>query len=222
MGLPAAGFRAPPARRLQPPTGDAFGCDVGDVVAIHQGPNSDLYYADISTNKITELRYDPGTNQPPVAKAVVDPTASGDLSTNFRFDASASFDTEGDPLTFAWAFGDGTTATGAVVTHRYDHHADFTATVTVSDNHGGVSSFTLPVSTNHTVPTLTITPNKSGPYSVGDTGHDDGHGQGRHQPRHHRQRHHVGSPAPPLPRRRGHRPVPHPPAGRAAPAPRSA
>jgi glucose/arabinose dehydrogenase len=150
-------------------SGDAFGCDVGDVVAIHQGPNSDIYYADITANRISELRYDPGSNQPPVVHAVVDPAASTDLSTNFRFDASASFDTEGDPLTFAWTFGDGSTAAGMVVTHNYDHHDDFNATVTVSDSHGGVSSLTLPVSTNHSVPRLTITPDKSGPYAVGDT-----------------------------------------------------
>ncbi len=147
---------------------DAFGCDVGATVAIHQGPNGDMYLADITGNRMIELRYlGCGGNCPPSVSAFVDPPASRDLNTDFRFDATASYDPEGGPVTVFWDFGDGATATGPVVTHRYAR-GDFTATVRVTDSQGASDTLTLPVTTNHSLPTLTLTPGKSSPYVVGD------------------------------------------------------
>jgi glucose/arabinose dehydrogenase len=149
--------------------GDALGCDLGATVAIHQGPNGDLFLADITGNRVIELRYlGCGGNCPPAVSAFVDPPASRDLATDFRFDASASYDPEGGALTFSWNFGDGGTAPGAVVTHRYTTHGDFNATVQVTDSQGASDTLTLPVTTNHSLPTLTLSSGKSGPYAVGD------------------------------------------------------
>ena len=67
-------------------------------------------------------------NRAPVASA----TASGTLDT-WTFDASRSADADGDALSYAWSFSDGTTATGAVVTRTFASAGNFTATVTVSD-----------------------------------------------------------------------------------------
>jgi hypothetical protein len=48
------------------------------------------------------------------------------------FSSSAS-DADGDHLDYAWDFGDGLTATGALVEHAYTSRGTYTATVTVTD-----------------------------------------------------------------------------------------
>jgi len=159
--------------------GDAFACDLDPpanfpgvaMTAIHQGPNGDIYISDIEGgNRLIELRFGcGGGNCPPAASAFATPIASTDLNTTFTFDASASSDPDpGDTLSFEWDFGDGTGTSGAVVTHKYSSHGDFNAVVTVTDDHGVSDAAAVPVTTNHDPPTLTLTPNKSGPYSVGD------------------------------------------------------
>ena len=40
-------------------------------------------------------------------------------ATTITFDGTRSLDADGDPLTYAWNFGDGSTGTGAIVTHTY-------------------------------------------------------------------------------------------------------
>jgi PKD repeat protein len=49
------------------------------------------------------------------------------------FDASAAFDPNGDPLTFAWDFGDGGRATGPAVEHVYAKPGRYVAQVSASD-----------------------------------------------------------------------------------------
>ncbi len=66
----------------------------------------------------------------------VGPSASftatgGELSATF--DASASSDTDGDALSYAWTFGDGTTGSGVFVTHAYATAGTYTIGLTVSD-----------------------------------------------------------------------------------------
>jgi PKD repeat protein len=47
--------------------------------------------------------------------------------------AGAATDPEGDELTYAWDFGDGTAGTGQTVTHTYEQPGNYVAEVTVSD-----------------------------------------------------------------------------------------
>lgn len=64
------------------------------------------------------------------------PTAAFTVSCEFRvcsFDASASADPDGDPLTYRWQFGDGETATGVSPTHTYASDGNRIVTLTVSD-----------------------------------------------------------------------------------------
>jgi PKD repeat protein len=75
---------------------------------------------------------------PPVNAA---PTAAftntaADLTASF--DATTSSDADGSVSSYAWAFGDGTTGTGATTTHAYAAAGTFSVVLTVTDN-GGVT-----------------------------------------------------------------------------------
>lgn len=59
------------------------------------------------------------------------------------FDAKASNDPDGDLLDFNWDFGDGSTATGSRIVHRYDEQKTYEARLIVSDNSGDVGNSTL-------------------------------------------------------------------------------
>jgi len=50
---------------------------------------------------------------------VVKNTINLDGNVSYEFNASATLDLDGDPLTFEWDFGDDTNASGAVVDHTY-------------------------------------------------------------------------------------------------------
>ncbi|MEN8163201.1 MAG: PKD domain-containing protein, partial [Acidobacteriota bacterium] len=76
-------------------------------------------------------------NTPPVAVAGPDRQGFvGGAHDALRFDALASSDADGDPLTFVWDFGDGTTGSGATVYHQYDRPGRFTVRLSVSDPTG--------------------------------------------------------------------------------------
>ncbi len=114
------------------------------------------YVSSSATNAPTDFTFDtlrlynganggggapPPANQSPTAlftKTVDGPDVS--------FDASTSEDPDGDPLSYAWDFGDGTTGSGETVTHQY---AAGTRTVmlTVSDGKGGTATATDTVTT---------------------------------------------------------------------------
>jgi hypothetical protein len=102
-----------------------------------------IYNRALSAAEVTALAANLSGNTAPVltsaAYASPNPATSGQ---NVAFSVSAS-DAEGDPLTYAWNFGDGTTALGAAVSHAYTSATTYTATATVSDGHGNsVSSST--------------------------------------------------------------------------------
>ncbi|WP_329041370.1 S8 family serine peptidase [Streptomyces sp. NBC_00178] len=78
-----------------------------------------------------------GTTEPPSGQV---PTASFTLScwyADCTFDASASTDPDDDIASYAWKFGDNTTANGRTATHRYPAaQRTYTAQLTVTDKGG--------------------------------------------------------------------------------------
>jgi type II secretory pathway pseudopilin PulG len=90
---------------------------------------------------------DATANHPPIAAATGSPlTASGHITTNF--DGTASSDQDADALSYVWSFGDGTSATGAQVSHTYNAVGTYNATLTVYDGRGGVGVSTVTVTVN--------------------------------------------------------------------------
>jgi hypothetical protein len=63
----------------------------------------------------------------------------GDAPLQVTFDGSASTAVDGTIVDYAWDFGDGTTGSGASVTHTYTTPGDYDATLTVTDSNGYVN-----------------------------------------------------------------------------------
>ena len=61
---------------------------------------------------------------------------SGVPNVPIQFDASASYDPDGDPLTFFWTFGDGGSASGPTPAHTYAASGVYSAAVNVTDGLG--------------------------------------------------------------------------------------
>ncbi|GAC1372836.1 MAG: hypothetical protein NVSMB30_14100 [Hymenobacter sp.] len=119
-----------------------------------------LYYVDFPAD-IRKLTYGaPGTNAPPVAVAA--PAVSyGPSPLAVQFTGGGSSDPEGQPLTYLWDFGDGTTSTLANPAHTFTTPTPaptkFTVTLTVTDPPGSTSQAAVVVSVNNTPPQVTIT-----------------------------------------------------------------
>ncbi|HEX5562733.1 MAG TPA: PKD domain-containing protein [Nocardioidaceae bacterium] len=91
-------------------------------------------------------------NQAPVASF----TSSCSVLT-CSFNARASSDTGGPIASYAWDFGDGTTATGATATHTWARNGTPSVTLTVTDNEGLKTSMTQTVSVASALPTARFT-----------------------------------------------------------------
>lgn len=73
-------------------------------------------------------------NAPPVADA--GPNLACCVGKTTTFDGSKSYDPDGDSLSYSWNFGDGSTGSGAKVTHVYKERGKYTVTLAVNDNSG--------------------------------------------------------------------------------------
>ena len=79
--------------------------------------------------------------------------SQGQAPLTIHFDASTSTDPQNLPLTYSWAFGDGSTATGAIVAGTFQNAGTYSATVAVGDGHNTTTSSPIvitvtPASTN--------------------------------------------------------------------------
>ena len=88
-------------------------------------------------------------NQPPTAAASATPN-SGIAPLVVNFDSAGSSDPDGSIASYAWAFGDGGTGTGATTSHTYQNPGSYTAVLTVTDNLGatGTASVAITATTN--------------------------------------------------------------------------
>ena len=84
----------------------------------------------------------PALNKLPVA---VGTATANDAGTTVTYSAAGSYDPDGKIASYEWDFGDGTSATGSVVTHTYTNlgHLD-QPTLLVTDNRGGLGFADMP------------------------------------------------------------------------------
>jgi VCBS repeat-containing protein len=106
-----------------------------------------------ATSTFDPLSFDPDpVAQAPVAVAIGQPTA-GTAPLLVSFDGSESTDVDGEIALSEWDFGDGSdVAIGATVEHAYTVPGVFTATLTVVDDDGLVSTDTVQITVTNANP----------------------------------------------------------------------
>src|SRR5207237_910348 len=77
------------------------------------------------------------TNHPP--SAAVGGPYTGIEGGSVAFDASGSSDPDGETVSYAWTFGDGSTGSGVKPTHVYADNGSYSVTLTVTDARGAAS-----------------------------------------------------------------------------------
>ena len=92
-------------------------------------------------------------NKPPIADFTYLPLLPV-VDQTITFDASNSTDPDGTIISYEWDFGDGTTGSGKVITHSYEESKIYRVTLTVTDNKGAKSQFSIeiPVVIIHKLP----------------------------------------------------------------------
>jgi hypothetical protein len=104
----------------------------------------DASYSGDGNNTSTPLTCEPLTvNVPAVAAFTLGNSAPYLVRQNLTFNATASFDPDAlapsfvdGIVSYSWDFGDGSSGTGAVITHFYTATGDYTIVLTVADNYG--------------------------------------------------------------------------------------
>jgi glucose/arabinose dehydrogenase len=146
----------------------------GDIVYLTEGPDGSLYYVDLGfddqsgqygISKIRRIRY-VEQNQAPIAVGTADQVSGPGFSVTFS--SAGSKDPEGQPITFLWTFGDGSTSSEANPVHVYARAGQYTVRLEVSD--GVTSTQAPPISvTLGNAPTATIlNPTNATPFRAGD------------------------------------------------------
>src|SRR5262249_54487004 len=100
-------------------------------------------------------------NRAPVAKPGGPYVGNNANGLVIAFDGSASYDPDGDPLTYQWSFGDGTTGSGPTPTHAYpggsSNTVSYTASLTVSDGMTASPPATVNVGILDVIPPAPVT-----------------------------------------------------------------
>jgi len=148
------------------PEPKGFASAIGGPVSFKIGPGGDVYFADITTSTINRIEYAPGNHAPEVTVTTVN---ADPIARNVCFDATGSYDPDGDTFTVSADFGDGTSATGLKTCHAYGAGTTFTATISATDRLGATGTTSVTVTPGDFPPTLQLTaPPAGSKFSVGD------------------------------------------------------
>ena len=144
-----------------------FDDQAGSAVDLKVAPDGSLYYITYYPGGLYRVSHD-ATSGRPVAQASADVTKGLEPLT-VHFSSAGSRDPDGDPLSYQWTFGDGTTSTEANPTKTYAEKGVYTARLTVSA--GGEESHAQPIIIQvGGPPDLTVSaPTEGQLYRAGDT-----------------------------------------------------
>ena len=133
----------------------AFATQWDGPVAMRTDPrDGNLVYVSINTGEVRKIQYGQ-TAHLPVAVATVTPT-SGTAPLTVDFDATGSYDEDGDALVYLWDLGNGESASQAAFSYTYQAGGTYFVTLTVTDVSGRFALSTFTVAVDNTPPTAHI------------------------------------------------------------------
>lgn len=92
----------------------------------------------------------------PVAVIEVDRTTAETAPATFNFDASRSFDPDGDVVAYEWDFDDGSREFEPIVSHRFTQPGAYVVTLTVTDDRGITGQATQVIAVGIATPAVEI------------------------------------------------------------------
>lgn len=128
-------------------TVSTFASAISEPVDLKVGPDGSLYYLARGSNAVYKVSFG-GVSAVAIASPL---TGAAPLAVSFS--ASGSTDSQNQPLTYAWNFGDGATGTGISPSHTYAQDGVYTAVVTATNNNtqSSTASVTISVGNQQTV-----------------------------------------------------------------------
>lgn len=152
-----------------------FLTNINSPVDVEIGPDGSLFYLSIGAGEVHRVKFTKSAeekNNSPVALINASQTF-GSVPFTVMFDASKSYDPDGDPLTYSWDFGDGSrivngNETAATVTHTYGTAGPYVAKLILSDSISGISTASQDILAG-SPPAITISSPSIGlKYNAGD------------------------------------------------------
>lgn len=111
--------------------------DLRQIVWLGQGPDGHIYYLRYGyqpgQGQLRRVRYTPGADQPPVINTASATPRNGTAPLDVDFSGRAT-DPDGDPVTYLWDFGDGSSAAQQNPSHTYNAAGAYDAQLRVTAN----------------------------------------------------------------------------------------
>lgn len=114
-----------------------FATGLDQPVDITVGPDGAFYLCTLP-GKLTRVASSQVSNLAPQASFTATPNA-GSAPLSVSFDASSSNDSDGTVVSYAWNFGDGSTATGVATPHMFTNPGNYSVSLKVTDNAGSTA-----------------------------------------------------------------------------------
>ena len=145
----------------------------GDRTLVRTESVSDIPNAPVRTPTPTPVTTTPTPTPTPTANSPPDASFSPTsgtygVSESITFDASTTFDRDGNIATYEWEFDDGRTATGEVAPHSYNSTGSYDVTLTVTDTDGAVDTITHTLTITTTPPVVSFTPDDGSTFYRGE------------------------------------------------------